>query len=180
MSFDRYAYGTPSAAETCSKRAVLERLVGLADVGGRRGLHLLARLQHRDLAGLQIDGALVVLVAALRGIERLVRRRRRDEERVHRRDLLPVELGVVVLVEQEQLHDAGREARHAAQLPGVDRIDDVHDLGRRDAHDLAGNAGIGDVARMPAQEVVGDPPADRVELDALADDVAARAQSRSD
>ena len=92
---------------------------------------------------------------------------------MHRRDLLPVELGVVVLVEQEQLHDAGREARDAAQLTGIDRIDDVHDLGGRDAHDLAGKPGIGHVARVPAQEVVGDAPADRVELDALPDDVAA-------
>ena len=117
--------------------------------------------------------ALVVLVAALRGIERLGRRRRRDEERVHRRDLLPVELGVVVLVEQEQLHDAGREARDPAQLAGIDRIDDVHDLGGRDPHDLAGKPGIGHVARVPAQEVVGDAPPDRIELDPLPDDVAA-------
>ena len=117
--------------------------------------------------------ALVVLVAALRRIERFGRRRRGDEERVHRRDLLPVELGVVVLIEQEQLHDAGREARNAAQLTGIDRIDDVHDLEGRDADDLAGKARIGHVARVPAQEVVGDAPADRIELDPLPDHVAA-------
>ena len=123
--------------------------------------------------------ALVVLVAPFRRIERLGRRRRRDEQRVHRRDLLPVEFGVVILIEQEELHDAGREARNAAQLPGVDRIDDVHDLERRDANDLAGKPGIGDVARVPAQEVIGDAPADRIELDALPDHVAARQQSHS-
>ena len=123
--------------------------------------------------GLQVERALVVLVAAFRGIERLGRRRRRDEERVHRRDLLPVELGIVVLVEQEQLHDAGGKARYPAQLPGIDRIDDVHDLGSRDAHDVASKTGVGHVARVPAQEVIGDAPPDRIELDPLPDDVAA-------
>ncbi len=118
--------------------------------------------------------ALVVLVAAFRRIERLGRRRRRNEQRVHRRDLLPVELGVVILVEQEELHDAGGEARDAAQLPGIDRVDDVHDLGGRHADDLAGKSGVGHVARMPAQEMVGDAPPDRVELDPLPDDIAAR------
>ena len=120
------------------QRAVLERLVGLPHVGRRGGLHLFARLEHGDLPGLQIDRALVVLVASFDGIERLGRRRRRDEQRVHRGDLLPVELRVVILVEQEELHDAGGEARHAAQLPGVDRVDDVHDLEGRHANDLAG------------------------------------------
>ncbi len=93
---------------------------------------------------------------------------------MHRRDLLPVELRVVILIEQEELHDAGREARDAAQLPGIDRIDDVHDLECRDAYDLAGKPWIGHVARVPAQEVVGDTPTDRIELDALPDHVAAR------
>ena len=37
-----------------------------------------------------------------------------------------------------------------------------------------GKPGIRDVARVPAQEVVGDTPTDRIELDALPDDVAAR------
>ena len=99
---------------------------------------------------------------------------------MHRRDLLPVELGVVVLIEQEELHDAGREARNAAQLPGIDRIDDVHDLEGRDANDLAGKPWVRHVARVPAQEMVGDTPADRVELDALPDDIAARPGLRSD
>ena len=117
--------------------------------------------------------ALVVLVASFRGIERLGRRRRRDKERVHRRDLLAVEFGVVVLIEQEQLHDAGGEAGDATQLSGIDRIDDVHDLGGRHPHDVARKPGIGHVAGMPAQEVVGHAPSDRIELDALADYVAA-------
>ena len=92
---------------------------------------------------------------------------------MHRRDLLPVELGIVVLVEQEELHDAGGEAGDATQLSGIDRIDDVHDLGGRHAHDVAGKAGVGHVAGMPAQEVVGDAPPDRIELDPLPDYVAA-------
>ena len=97
---------------------------------------------------------------------------------MHRRHLLPVELGIVVLVEEEQLDDRRREPRDAAQLPGIDRIDDVDDLGRRNAHRLADEARIGDVARMAAEEVIGDAPADAVELDALADDVAAGAAPR--
>jgi hypothetical protein len=36
---------------------------------------------------------------------------------VHRRDLLPVELGVVVLVEQEQLHDPGAKRETPRSCP---------------------------------------------------------------
>jgi hypothetical protein len=78
------------------------------------------------------------------------RRRCRNEERVHGRDLLPVELGIVVLVKEEQFDDSGGEARDATKLTGIDRVDDVHDLGRRHPHDLAGKARIGEVTRMPA------------------------------
>ena len=92
---------------------------------------------------------------------------------MHRRDLLPVELGVVVLIEQEQLHDAGCEAGNAAQLAGIDRVDDMHDLEGRDADDFAGKTRVGHVAGVPAQEVVGDAPADRIELDPLPDHIAA-------
>lgn len=95
--------------------AVLERLVGLADIGRRRGLHVLARLQHHDLAGLQVHRSFAAFVT-LGDIEGLGRRRRGDEQRMHRRDLLPVELGVIVLVEQEQLHDARREAEIPAAV----------------------------------------------------------------
>ena len=42
----------------------------------------------------------------------------------------------VVLVKQEQLHDAPRKARDATKLTGIDRVNDVHDLGRRDAHNI--------------------------------------------
>ena len=69
----------------------------------------------------------------------------RDEERVHGRDLLPVELGIVVLVEQEQPHDAGREAGDSAQLAGIDGVDDVHDLRGRDTYDVANKARVGHV-----------------------------------
>jgi hypothetical protein len=117
--------------------------------------------------------ALVVLVAAFGSVKRLGRRRRRDEQRVHGRELLPVELGVVVLVQQKQLDDAGGEARHPAQLPGIDRIDDVHDLGRRDTHDLARKPRIGHVARVSAQEVVGHAAPDCIGLDALPNNVPA-------
>ena len=91
---------------------------------------------------------------------------------MHCRDLLPVELGVVVLIEQEQLHDAGGEARDATQLAGIDRIDDVHDLGRRDPNDLARKPRIGHVAWMPTQEVIGHTSPDRIEFDPLPDYVA--------
>ena len=113
--------------------AVLERLVGLAAVGRARGLHLLARLEHDDLARLHVQHPLAGLVA-LGPVERGLGCRRGDEQRVHRRHLLPVELGIVVLVEQEQLHDPGGEARDAAQLAGIDRVHDVQHLGRRHPH----------------------------------------------
>src|SRR5690606_29862140 len=74
---------------------------------------------------------------------------------------------------QEQLHDARREARNSPQLPGIDRVNDVDDLRSRYPHRLAGEARVGHVARMAAQKVVGHAPADAVELDALADDIAA-------
>ena len=70
---------------------------------------------------------------------------------MHRRDLLPVELGVIVLIEQEELYDAGREARHATQLSGIDRVDDMDDLEGRDADNLPGKARVGHVAGVPAQ-----------------------------
>ena len=92
---------------------------------------------------------------------------------MHCRDLLPIELGIVVLVEQEQLHDTGREARYSAQLPCIDRIDDVYDLGCWDPDDFASKAGVGHVARVPPQEVVGRAAPDRIEFDPLPDRVAA-------
>ena len=49
----------------------------------------------------------------------------------------------------------------------------MHDLEGRDADDLAGKAWVGHVAGVPAQEVIGDAPADRIELDPLPDQVAA-------
>jgi hypothetical protein len=55
----------------------------------------------------------------------------------------------------------------ACRMTGIDRVNDVHDLGRRDAHDVAGEAEVGHVARVPAQEVVA--TSDRRELDSLPD-----------
>jgi hypothetical protein len=50
----------------------------------------------------------------------------------------------------------------------------VDDFRCRDADGFAAQSGIGDVAGVAAQEVVGDPAPQPVELDALADQVAAR------
>jgi hypothetical protein len=69
--------------------------------------------------------------------------------------------------------DPGREARNSTQLTGIDGVDDVHDLRGRNAHDVAGKAGVGHIAGVPAQEVVGHAAPDRIELDPLPDDVAA-------
>ena len=69
---------------------------------------------------------------------------------------------------------AGANFEHTTQLTGIDRIDDVDDLGRRNAHRLARQAGIRHITRMPAEKVIGDPAADAVKLDPLADDGAAR------
>jgi hypothetical protein len=69
---------------------------------------------------------------------------------VHGRDLLAIQLSVVVLVEQKELHDTGCEARDAPKLRGIDWVHDVHDFEGGHAHDVAGKAGVGQVARMPA------------------------------
>jgi hypothetical protein len=50
----------------------------------------------------------------------------------------------------------------------------VHDFGRRDPDDIARQSWVGHVARMPAQKVVGHAAPDRIELDPLPNDVAAR------
>ena len=94
-----------------------------------------------------------------------------DEAREHRRDLLPVELGVVVLVEQPQPDHRRRHPRHAADLALGDRVEHVADLLGRHPHQLA-RAALADIARVGAVEVVGDPAADPVELDAEDDLVA--------
>ena len=67
---------------------------------------------------------------------------------MHCRDLLAVELGIIILVEQEQFHDASGKARDTTELPGIDRIDDVHDLGGRNAHRLSSHTRIGEIAGM--------------------------------
>ena len=91
---------------------------------------------------------------------------------MHGRHLLAVKFGVIVLVKQEQLHDPSREARDAAQLPGIDRIDNVDDLGSWDANDVTSKARVRHVARMPPVEVIRHASPDLVELDPLADDIA--------
>src|SRR5262245_18228332 len=93
---------------------------------------------------------------------------------MHCSDLLAVELRIVILIEQEELHDACGETRQATQLARIDRINDVHDLERRDADDLACETGVREIARVPPQEMIRDAPADRIELDSLPDDVAVR------
>ena len=65
----------------------------------------------------------------------------------------------------------GSQFRHAAQLTTLDWVDDVDDLTGGNAHDLAREPRIGAIARVTAQEVIGDAPSDPVELDPLADRV---------
>ena len=104
----------------------------------------------------------------------LLRRGLGDEAREHCRRLLPIELGVVVLVEQEEPDHARCHVRQAADLACVHGAVDVQHLRSRHAHRLGDrNTPIGAVARMRAAEVVGDPTADRVELDPAADPPAA-------
>jgi hypothetical protein len=90
-----------------------------------------------------------------------------DEAREHRRDLLPVKLGIVVLIEQPQSDHGRRHPGHAPHLPLGDRVKNVADLIGRHPHQLAVPALPDDVAGLGAVEVVGDPPSDAVELDAV-------------
>ena len=170
MSLARYGYGNAQCRRDLQQRAVLEGLVGGAAVGGLADGDILARIEPDDLAGADLDAARVVLVLG-RG-QRVLRRGRGDEHRIHRRDLLPVELGIVILIEQEQLHDGGRQFRDAAQLTALHRVDHMDHLGGRHPRDLAREARLGAVARVAAQEVIGDAPPDPVELDALTDRIA--------
>ena len=65
--------------------------------------------------------------------------------------------------------------RQSPDLAGVDRAIDVQHVLGRHPHGLGDDrALVGAVAGMAAAEVVGDAPADRVELDAAADAVAVR------
>ena len=139
------------------QRPVLERLVVAADVGRIGELDVLARQQQLHRAGLQTDQrrpVLILLGAVL--AHDVVRAGPGDEAREHRRDLLPVELGIVVLVEQPEPDHRRRHPRHAADLPLGDRVEHVQDLVGRHPHRLAGPA-LTDVARVGAMEVVGDP-----------------------
>jgi hypothetical protein len=167
--------GQPQRGRDREQRPVLERLVAAADIGRRRELHVLARQQHLHRAGLEAgDGGAVGIGLGL-AHHRLFRRGLGDEAREHRRGLLPVELGVVVLVEQEQPHHRRRDMRQPPDLAGVDRPVDVQHVLGRHAHRLRDHrALIGAVAGMAAAEVVGHAPADRVELDPAADAVAVR------
>jgi len=137
-------------------------------------LNLFAGFQHCDLAGLHVHDAFAVFVFLLRRIERFVRRRRRDEERVHGRDLLAVEFRIVVLVEKKQLHDGGSQTRDAAQLASIRRIHQMHDIQGWNAHRFACQVWLRQVAGMAAQEMIRHAPPVAVELDAAPDDIAVR------
>ena len=154
------------------QRPVLERLIGRAAVGRLAHGDILTGVQPHDLAGAYFDTGWSVLVLG-RG-KGVLRRGRGHEHRIHRRDLFAVELGIVVLIEQEQFHDGGGQFRHPAQLAALDRVDDMDHFRGGNADDLARQPRIGAVAWMAAQEVIGDAAADPVEFDALTDDVAVR------
>ena len=50
----------------------------------------------------------------------------------------------------------------------------MHDLGRRHSDDLTRNAKIRDIARMAAQKMIRNAPANQIEFNALPDNIAAR------
>ena len=156
------------------QRPVLEGLVAAADVGGVGELDVLARQQQLHGAGLQPDqgGAVGILLGAVLAHD-VVGPGAGDEAREHRRDLLPVELGIVVLVEQPEPDHRRRHPGHAPDLPLGDRVEHVqHLLGRHP--DRLAHTALADIARVGAVEVVGDPAPDPVELDAEDDLVAVR------
>jgi hypothetical protein len=165
--------GQPQRGRDRQQRAVLERLVAAADIGRGRELHVLARQQHLHRAGLEARNGGAVEIRLGLSHHGLFGRGLGDEAREHRRGLLPVELGVVVLVEQEQPHHGRRDMRQSPDLARIDRPVDVQHVGRRHAHRLRDHRSlVGAVTRMPAAEVVGHPPPDPVELDPAADAVA--------
>jgi len=82
---------------------VLERLIGRATIGRLAYSHILAGIQPHDLAGAYFHAVWKIVI--LGGCQRVLWRRRGHEHRVHRRDLFAVELGIVILIEQKQLHD---------------------------------------------------------------------------
>ena len=100
-------------------------VLGVAAAGGGRGeLHVLAGRQVLDHAGL--EGLDPAAVGVGRGLaERLLVVRAGDEGGEAGLDLLPHQLGVVVLVEIAQLQDHRREPRHAAHLPRPQPVEQV-------------------------------------------------------
>jgi hypothetical protein len=162
------------------QRAVLEGLVAAADVGRVRELDVLTRQQQLHRPGLKPDqrGAILILLGAVLTHD-IVGPWPGDEAREYRRNLLPVELGVVVLVEQPQPDHGRRDPRHAPDLPFGDRVEHVADLFRRHTNQLARTA-LAAIAGVGAMEVVGDPPPDPIVLDAEDDLVAVVIHSYSD
>jgi hypothetical protein len=152
----------------------LERLVAAAHVRRIGELDVLARQQQLHGAGLQPDQRRPVLVL-LGGVlaNDVVGPGPGDEAREHGCDLLPVELGVVVLVEQPQPDHRRRHPGHTPDLALGDRVENVAHLLRRHPDQL-GPALLTDIARMGPVEVVGDASADPVELDTEDDLVAVR------
>jgi hypothetical protein len=144
----------------------LKRLVAAADIGGIGELDVLARQQQLHRPGLQADQRCPVLILLGTVLAHdVVGPGPRDEACEHRRDLLPVELGIVVLVEQPQPDHRRRHPWHAPDVALGDRVEHMQDLLGRHP-DQVGPALLTDIARMSAVEVVRDPPPDPVELDA--------------
>jgi hypothetical protein len=167
--------GQPERGRHAEQRPVLEGLVAAADIGRRGELHILARQQDLHRAGLEAGDRRAVGIGLGLAQHRLFGRRLGDEAREHRRRLLPVELGVVVLVEQEEPHRRRGDVRQPPELAGVDRPVDVQHVLGRHPHRLRDHRPlIGAVAGVPPAEVVGDAAADRVELDPAADGIAVR------
>ena len=166
--------GHPHRRAAGEQRAILERLVAAAHVRRIGELDVLARQQELHGTGLQADqgGTIRVLLGAILAHD-VLGTGTNDEAREHRCDLLAVELGIVVLVQQPQAHHRRRHPGHAADLALGDRVEHMQDLLGRHPDQLA-HTTLADIARMGAMEVVGDPAPDPVELDAKNDLVAVR------
>jgi hypothetical protein len=78
----------------------------------------------------------------------------------------------ITTAQSAELQAADVTALTTTQLAALDRVDHMDDLAGGHANNFARQTRIGAVARMAADEVIGDAPSDPIELDALADGIA--------
>ena len=162
--------GQPAHADADREQvAVLERLVAAAEISRLGKLHVLTGQQLLHRPGLKRRQGRPVEVAGRILVEDIATGLR-DEAGEECRDPLPLQLGVIVIV--EDLHpDQGRHHdRHTPDLPAALRPEDVDHLLGRHADVLArvGSEALV-LAGMLPQEVIGNPSSDGVELDPASD-----------